>query len=183
MSDSYISKIETSPGQRSLFPECTYAEFSEDRIYRYSLTRVWKLDGRLVNFIMLNPSTADEVYNDPTITRCMKYAQSWGYDGLVVTNLFALRSTDPKSLKSHPDPIGPENLRYLFGYAWTCDLVVCAWGIHGSYLQRGIFIESVLRKRNIPISYLSLTKRGHPGHPLYLYSGLKPTPWINQSYA
>mgnify|MGYP000880158315 CR=1 FL=1 len=84
------------------------AGFSPDREFRYTLTRRWD-DRLLVNFLMLNPSTADENIEDPTIRRCMGFARDWGYGGLMVTNIFAYRSTDPKALYKVPDPTGPAN--------------------------------------------------------------------------
>src|SRR3954469_17706712 len=87
----------------------TGARFSADGLYRYALWRVWDADRGLCNFLMLNPSTADETVNDPTVARCARRARSWGYGGLVVTNLFAFRATDPSGLRAAPDPVGPED--------------------------------------------------------------------------
>src|SRR3954469_25064450 len=84
------------------------ARFGADRRYRYALWRVWDGDRGLCNFVMLNPSTADEAADDPTGARCTRRAQHWGYGGLVVTNLFAFRTTDPTGLRAAPDPVGPE---------------------------------------------------------------------------
>src|SRR5581483_9586135 len=97
--------------------------------YRYSLARFFG-DGGVVNFIMLNPSTADAETDDPTIRRCLGFAKAWGYGTLVVTNLFAYRATDPAELAKAGDPVGPDNDTRLWSEAQLSDLVVCAWGNH-----------------------------------------------------
>src|SRR5690348_16099160 len=99
--------------------------------YRYSLSR-WGWDersGRCV-FIMLNPSTADASVDDPTIRRCINFAQGWGYGMLEVVNLFAWRATFPKELALAPDPVGPHNGEYLTRAITIGDITVCAWGRH-----------------------------------------------------
>lgn len=93
----------------ALFPETTGAVFSPCRTYRYGLWRIWNPGAPLLAFIMLNPSTADDVVNDPTVERCVRRAVSMGYGGLRVANIFALRSTDPTQLYVSVDPIGPDN--------------------------------------------------------------------------
>jgi hypothetical protein len=91
--------------------ECLISDavFSEDRFYRYLLRRIWDSDKPMIAFIGLNPSTADEINNDPTITRCITRAHDSGYGGIYMLNLFAFRATDPKVMKAFPRPIGPEN--------------------------------------------------------------------------
>lgn len=96
------------PDQTSEAPHCVGADISACGAYRYRLDRLGALLGRgAVNFVMLNPSTADAEQDDPTIRRCLGYAFRWGFARLIVTNLYALRSTDPRALWEHPDPIGP----------------------------------------------------------------------------
>lgn len=144
------------------------ATFDESRRYRYTLWRAWVPDPkRFVNFIMLNPSTADEEVLDPTVTRCMNYAKHWGYDGAYVTNLFALRSTDPRALYATDDPIGPANNEYLRVTANMCDLVVVAWGVHGKLNNRGLKVAEMLFDC-CELKCFALTKEGLPRHPLYL---------------
>lgn len=152
--------------------------FSPDRIYRYTLYREWGT-GPVVNFICLNPSTADEERNDPTVRRCIGYARDWGFDRMMVTNIFALRSTDPSVLKTHPEPIGAENNAWIERMARSSDLIVCAWG--GIATERGDFIKH--RLSSLLLHYLRLTpaterKHAFPHHPLYLPKSLKPVEWV-----
>lgn len=155
------------------------AEFSPCRNYRYTL---WRHNGigmhnveksRYVNFIMLNPSTADEVKNDPTVARCVRYALDWGYEAMCVTNIFAFRATDPKVMKAQDDPIGPDNDRWLAQIAKDAHLVVAAWGTHGQFKSRSTDVLKLLPQRP---QVLRLGAK-EPWHPLYLPASLKPVEW------
>jgi hypothetical protein len=154
------------------------AEFSPCRLYRYTLWRWWgaapgAFDRGFVVFVGLNPSTADEVTDDPTIRRCIAFAKAWGYGGMCMVNLFAFRSTDPADMLAAADPVGPENDVWLKRLAPRAALVVAAWGVDGKHLGRDAQV-----KRLIPeMHYLRLTKNGHPGHPLYLPKTLLPQPF------
>lgn len=151
------------------------ANFSPDRMYRYDLWRTW-IDGNgYAMFIGLNPSTADETQDDPTIRRCIAFAKAWGYSGLCMTNLFAFRATKPDDMKRAADPVGPQNDGVLQERASRAGVVVAAWGAHGDYKNRGWWVANGLLKA--PLHYLRLTKDGHPGHPLYLPKTLVPQPW------
>ncbi|WP_291517407.1 DUF1643 domain-containing protein [Acidovorax sp.] len=153
------------------------ATFSLCRRYRYSLWRNWA--GLLESgkgyamFIGLNPSTADETEDDPTIRRCIAFAKSWGYDGLCMTNLFAFRATDPAVMLSETDPVGPENDSHLLEMARGAGIVIAAWGTPGAHFGR----DAAIRKLIPNLHYLRLTKEGHPGHPLYLPGNLLPMSW------
>src|SRR6056297_2193666 len=85
------------------------AVYSDCLRYRYALTRVWDAGGLRVLFIMLNPSKATEVQNDPTVERCERRARALGYGAFRVMNIFAWRETDPKRLRAAPEPTGPDN--------------------------------------------------------------------------
>lgn len=147
--------------------------------YRYALTRDWypKMpqheDGptmRHVLWIMLNPSMADANDDDRTIRKCQKLSKAWGYNGITVANLFALRSTDPKALYRHPDPVGPANDEVIeaFATALGTGLVVVAWGQHGAYRNRGLIVLERLVAAGVqPMRLGPATKGGHPWHPLY----------------
>lgn len=153
------------------------ATFSPCEAYRYDLTRVWDRDKPLCMFLMLNPSTADAEKPDPTITRCLGFARSWGCGSLVVCNLFALRSTDPRELYKSADPIGPDNDAAIVGWARKASLRVAAWGNHGRHRERGVRVKLRLRDLGVPLSYLRLTKLNQPEHPLYVPATTQPTPW------
>jgi len=146
------------------------AIFSPCRKYRYVLWRQWD-KGVSVVFIGLNPSTADETKDDPTIRRCIGYAKEWGYSGVFMLNIFAYRSTNPKDLRLVEEPIGSENDNYLKRYL-SISLNVACWGIGGSHESRGQKVIELLGRENLMC--LGQTKDGHPKHPLYLKRGIEP---------
>ncbi len=115
---------------------------------------------------MLNPSTADAERSDPTVTRCVHYAQAWGFGALIVTNLFAHRSTDPRALKVVDDPVGPDNDAWILRAAQSVHRVVVAWGVHGTLLDRDTHVLALLA--DCPLYRLGQSRAGHPRHPLYL---------------
>lgn len=145
------------------------AVLSPCRTYRYALTRRWGR-GPYAMFIGLNPSTADETHDDPTIRRCIAFARAWGYEALCMTNLFAYRATQPADMKKAADPVGWENDSTLTTLARCSGVVVAAWGAHGTYKGRDQSARLLVPR----LHYLRLTKDGHPGHPLYLPASLKP---------
>ena len=151
------------------------ALFSKCRRWRYLLWRCWDDAKPAANFLMLNPSTADELKLDPSCTRARNYAEKWGYGALIVTNIFGWRSTDPSVLKAVKDPVGRGNDAAILKAARDAKLVVCAWGEHGSHLERGEEVQAMLRKHGIALHSLRLNASGHPAHPLYLPSSLVPT--------
>ena len=152
------------------------ATFSEGRKYRYALDRVWDQSGKLVTFIMLNPSIADEVVDDPTIKRCITFAEEWGYGRLRVVNLFAYRSKDPKELEQVDDPVGHDNDDAIRAAVGEAELVVCAWGNDGALGNRGKEAREMIQGQCEP-HMLGLTKQGQPRHPLYLRGDTPPVPW------
>jgi hypothetical protein len=153
--------------------------------YRYVLTRQVGPGERRATFIMLNPSTADALKDDPTIRRCIGFAQRWGCGQLVVLNLFAFRATDPADLKRAAAPVGPENGAW-FDRTLVDDLsvgpVVCGWGVHGAHLGQDVVVISWLHQFGVRPLALGVTKDGHPKHPLYVpysaelvpFAGRKP---------
>lgn len=147
------------------------AYISSDGKYRYVLRREWGFDVKNhVAFVMLNPSTADARIDDPTIRRCIGFAQSWGYDGLSVVNLFAYRATNPKNLMRAADPIGPDNDEWIRDITLRSKITVAAWGTKGNFLGRDQSCGKFL-----PFLYcLELTKDGFPKHPLYVKSMRRP---------
>jgi len=153
------------------------AVFSDCERYRYSLTRVWEPSGERVLFIMLNPSTADEIKNDPTVERCERRARALGFGSFRVCNIFAFRATDPRVMRAETDPIGPENdAAILESCAWA-DRVICAWGTHGAHRNRGPQMADLVKQAGISPYHLGLSKEGHPKHPLYIAYAQSPEIW------
>lgn len=150
------------------------AVLSECGRYRYALTRKWDNDLPELCFIMLNPSTAGSYQDDPTIRRCLRFAQDMGYGRLDVVNLFALRATDPCRLESTPNPIGLHNNTWILNHARAAQDVICAWGTRGMLFNRGIDVERLLKNAGVRLSALRITKNGEPAHPLYLPASLRP---------
>jgi hypothetical protein len=153
------------------------AIFDEARTYRYVLSiPTGNIFSELntINWLLCNPSTADEVKNDPTVERVFCRAAAWGYLRVVITNIFAYRSTDPMNLRYAKDPVGPDNDRHIIEQASEADLVVCGWGEHGSYLGRGNDVLDMLRRAGIVPHALKINKGGQCGHPLYVAYKCEP---------
>ena len=134
------------------------AIYSECMTYRYRLTRSWEPSAKRVTFIMLNPSTATEIQNDPTVERCERRARALNFGAFCVTNIFAYRETDPGKMRAASDPIGPENDREIHEAALWADQIIAAWGTHGAFLDRGQTIQKQLSRSSKPIYHLGLTK-------------------------
>jgi len=149
------------------------ATFSSCRKYRYSLFRIWDEDKPLVLFIGLNPSTADEQEDDPTIRRCIDFAKQWDYGGLIMGNLFAYRATKPSDLKQAIEPIGKENDKTITELSKRTDMTVVAWGNDGSLHNRD---KEVLKLLTNPMC-LKINKSGQPAHPLYQPKNLVLSPY------
>jgi hypothetical protein len=142
--------------------------------HRYALWRNWETPicpgPKRVLWIALNPSTADEHIEDPTVRRMIRFSQTWGYGGLFVCNAFAWRSTDRSVLPKVADPIGPWNDRVILSLAQRCDDVVCAWGADGNLFSRGRVLTDLLRRTATPLWMLARNANGTPKHPLYVHS-------------
>ncbi len=154
------------------------AVYSDCEQYRYMLTRTWDPAGDKALFIMLNPSTATEVQNDPTVERCERRARTLGFGAFRVTNIFAWRDTDPKKMRAATDPIGPENDAAIAESCHWADRIIAAWGTHGEHLKRGAVVEHLLRDTGLPVFHLGLSKAGHPKHPLYIAYAQQPERWV-----
>ena len=146
------------------------AQCSPCRIYRYALWRRWDDLARDVMFIGLNPSTADESEDDPTIRRCIRFAKDWGFGGLRMLNAYSFRATDPKNMKAAAEPIGEGNNDAIKLQSKDAGLIVAAWGVHCSP-ERALAVCNAVGR---PIHCLGKTKDGYPKHPLYLRSDTKP---------
>lgn len=155
----------------------TSGSFSECRTYRYDLTRTWDDTLQHVLWIMLNPSTADIERDDRTLRRVQSYSEAWGYGGVVVCNLFALRSTDPTVLKRHPDPVGPDNDGFIREWVESTrvGLIVAAWGTHGALHNRALLIDRELVDHEVWC--VGTTASGQPRHPCRLGDAERPRRW------
>ena len=168
------------------------AKFSPDRKYRYLLIRQLGFGDGAVMFLMLNPSTADETRNDPTIRRCINFGKAWGYGWLYVCNLSSFRATDPKEMlaaEPEPDAVWEENLRTILSVAHRCDRVIAAYGAYadalpvvydektGARLNREGFVIEALKANGHDVQCLGMTRHGHPKHPLYLKADTTPVPF------
>lgn len=149
------------------------AHFSPCRTWRYSLTRdLGTIDGEgTLTFVGLNPSTADETIDDPTIVRCKRFARDWGYARLKMVNLYAFRSTDPAGLWLAGDPVGPENDHVLSLVFGGSDMIVAAWGANARADRLAQFAETFGSWR---FYALGMTKDGQPRHPLYMRADAQP---------
>lgn len=155
------------------------ALISDCGAYRYWLTRTWDVSKPRVCWVMLNPSTADASADDPTIRRCCAFADRWGAGGIVVANLFALRSPYPRDLLRHSDPIGPENDNYIASCARMGYRLLCAWGAADKPLlrKRATAVLALLREIGVQPECLGLTRKGQPVHPLYQRNDAVPVPY------
>jgi hypothetical protein len=142
--------------------------------YRYLLSRRWGA-GAGALFVMLNPSTADDRADDPTIRRCVGFARRWRAPALEVVNLYALRATDPRDLFAHPAPVGPDNDRVIAEAARRAALVIVAWGVHGARdRERTARVIALIGRE---VACLGTTGGGDPRHPLYLPARARRRRW------
>jgi hypothetical protein len=146
--------------------------------YRYQLTREGDFTAERgpAVFIMLNPSTADASQDDPTIRRCCSFARAWGCNGILVANLYALRSTDPAALWEHADPVGPLNDYWLGRTVARAAEVVCAWGANAQP-SRYREVAAMLVVHGVRLKCLGVTKSGAPRHPLYVPASQPLVDW------
>ncbi len=135
--------------------------------YRYTLWREWSTYHPRIVFILLNPSTADEERNDPTIRRCIGFARARKFGSVEVVNLFAYRATDARELLKIDDPVGDENDLFLIHAVERCSTVVVGWGSRGTLLGRDRKVLSLVADKK-DVFCLGITKDGQPRHPLYV---------------
>jgi hypothetical protein len=154
------------------------AQFSDDRRYRYALWRIWNEDKPLVMFIGLNPSTAAEKEDDPTIRRVTRFAYDHGYGGFYMMNLFAYVTAYPHVLETTKDALGDTD-EWLEKINLKCYAVCFCWGAFGDGNGRQyIRMRAQQIVGRFPSAYcLGKTKTGHPAHPLYLAAGTKMIPY------
>jgi hypothetical protein len=138
--------------------------------YRYKLTRVWDPALPVITFVLLNPSTADEAQLDPTLRRCVGFAKRERYGGMLILNLYAFRTKDPKVMMAATDPIGPDNDRVLANVTGT---VVAGWGTNADPARVSQAVALLP-----PLHALGVTKEGHPRHPLYIPADAPVVEWV-----
>ncbi len=172
-----VSLGASMPSDASLISSDAGAQFSSCRRWRYLLWRRWDPARPVANFLMLNPSTADERVLDPTCTRARRYSERWGCGALIVTNVFGWRATDPSALKKVADPVGRDNDRAILCAARQADLVVCAWGNHAQHAERSGAVRRLLADAGVALHALRLNATGEPAHPLYLPGSLRAQKW------
>lgn len=160
------------------------AQFSPCRTWRYRLWRIWDSSLPLACFVLMNPSTADEIDDDPTVLRCQRRVAKWSHikiGGVLVVNVFAWRETDstklPELIAAGTDIVGPDNDAAIVAAAKEAAIVVCGWGNPGNLTGRGQSVEQLLRGAGLAPHYLKLNNDGTPGHPLYLGYDLMPQLW------
>jgi len=146
------------------------ALFSADRRYRNMLRIVWDESKPLIAFVGVNPSTADEFGDDPTIVRCKEFARLWGYGGILMLNLFAFMATDPLQMLTADDPVGPISDVGLELRLLDPNVVVVCWGRHGRHRDRGAEVAKQIAKyfSGTRLMCLGTNGDGSPKHPLYL---------------
>lgn len=171
------SADERNAGQR-IDVLTTHAVISKCQQYRYHLTRPGNAKhtkGPAV-FLMLNPSTADASIDDQTIGRCRGFADALGYNGLIVANLYALRSTDPAGLWKHQDPVGPQNDYFLTVLARTHKTIICAWG-RNAKAERVAEVVKLFKNEGCTLFCFGTNQNGSPKHPLYIKADTTLIKW------
>jgi len=154
------------------------ALISDCTLFRYWLTRDALTAGRLLPpalFVMLNPSIADALVDDPTIRRCRNFADDWGHNGIVVANLYAFRTPKPADLWKAKDQVGPDNDRWLSELLEQHETVVCAWGAEAKQSRADQFI-ALAQAKGRTLRCLGKTLTGQPRHPLYVKGDTPLTP-------
>lgn len=154
-----------------------FAKISECEKYRYMLLRRWGIKDGLVVWIMLNPSTADANVDDPTIRRCMKFTERFGYEEMAVVNLYAFRTPNPRKLRDQADPVGPRNYQWVRDACEDGALLIAAWGALKEPPDYMKPIFEMLDQRGHTLKCLGTTKNGSPRHPLYLKGDARLIPW------
>ena len=160
-----------------LYDSGSVAVFSQAMDYRYALVEEWDRRCHSLAFVMLNPSTADAISDDPTVVRCRERARRMQYGGFAIFNLFALRATDPRALRRHPDPVGPNNDWYLRYLIDSRAMTIAGWGAFGNLRGRDEEVRQMFVAASLPLYCLGITACGAPRHPLYVGYAIEPVEW------
>jgi len=156
----------------------TGARFSECKLYRYTLWREWDTKLPLIVWCGLNPSTADDTRDDPTIRREVAFSKAWGFGRYVKVNAYAFRATNPQFMLAAEDPIGPDNVETVIANAERAAMFVACWGANIDPRHSWTMTSRLRNCYGLTTYCLGLTKAMRPKHPLYLKSDTKPIRWI-----
>ena len=151
------------------------AVFSDCGRHRFLLTRRWDGKAGTILFLMLNPSTATESANDPTIGRCHRFAVGWNggrRGGYVICNLFSLITPDRGLLERSRDRLRlKENDRHISQACRGADRLICAWGGSGPdrfvQMRARQVVELIRSEFPGEPECLDTNANGAPTHPLY----------------
>lgn len=168
MSEPMITRLQPGKARGAKFSPCMKFRYSLWDYWWYETSDYQSVATSIALYIMLNPSTADEMKNDPTIERCSRRAKALGHGGIEIVNLFALRSTDPIALYTDPSPVGHYNDAVIDHAVARAHTIICAWGNHGAHLERSKRVREIIKASGRPAHHLGLTKAGEPRHPLYV---------------
>lgn len=157
------------------------AVFDLERLYRYFLSIVWAADLPVLVAMLLNPSTADHLINDPTVARMIERARRLGFGGVIILNAFAWRETDRLKMLKVADPVGELNDAYILetllqakAKGWQ---VMVGWGNEGGHNGRSARVARLLKRADVQAVCLRYCDNGEPGHPLYIGYSEPFKPW------
>lgn len=154
---------------------------SECGTYRYLLERLLNHEGIVVAFLGVNPSKAEKDVPDQTDRKWREFGRRMGARAVVYGNPYAFRATDVRELAAAPDPIGPDNDKFLRAILAEADVVVPCWGSRNKIPKRLhdrlVVVRRMLRECGKPIWIFGLSKSGDPLHPLMLAYETKLVEW------
>lgn len=164
-----------------LFVPNTYTE------YRYILgTR----GAKPLICIGVNPSTAAPDHLDPTLQSVERIAKHNGYGSFIMLNVYAQRATSPKLMdgECHAE-LHRENIEAL-RYALSLSEQPSIWAAWGNIIKTRLYLKDCLSDMiAVSMEYNanwyhcgSISKRGHPYHPLYLRKDEPLAPFDAEAY-
>lgn len=155
--------------------ESNGADFSECGKYRFSLWRIWDESKPLIMFIGLNPSTANQTSDDPTIRRVKRFAMDWGYGGVYMMNLFPFVTAYPSELPPADNEFTAVNIKNIAEISDRCDKVIFAWGNFKEATATGNYVSKMFPDKGY---VLQINKNGSPKHPLYVAANIVPCKYL-----
>ena len=161
--------------------------------YRHWLTREWGGRGeaaRWAVFTGLNPSTADDKVDDPTLKKMFGYAQRFSCNALLLINIADYRATNPQDMAAQGfaakslDMTGA--VRAALAVVATSfrmrpmGPVIACWGHPPKAVQplAGEMFDILKGAALLPrLQSFGVTAHGWPSHPLYLSKGAALLPY------